>query len=120
MISMGILFLAFFLSGACALSYQVLWIRLFGLVFGGTVISMSVVIAAFMGGLALGSRIFGKYAERSNNLVRLYGILQIILGIAGALVYFIISMLSRFVYSLPFDTHANSFTGILKGPFSSM
>ena len=53
---MGILFLVFFLSGACALAYQIVWIRLFGLVFGGTVVSMSVVIGAFMGGLALGSK----------------------------------------------------------------
>lgn len=110
---MGILFAIFFLSGACALAYQVLWIRLFGLVFGGTVISMSVVVAAFMGGLALGSRIIGKYAARVGNCVRFYGILEIILGIIGLLVFYGISLLSRFIYSLPMDIHADTMSGIL-------
>lgn len=110
---MGILFAIFFLSGVCALAYQVLWIRLFGLVFGGTVISMSVVVAAFMGGLALGSRIIGKYAARVGNCVRLYGILEIILGIIGLLVFYGISLLSRFIYSLPMDIHADTVSGIL-------
>ncbi|MCE5252192.1 hypothetical protein LLG96_18475 [bacterium] len=110
---MGILLTVFFLSGACALTYQVIWIRLFGLVFGGTVISMSVVVAAFMGGLALGSRLFGKYALKVKNCIRLYGILEIILGVAGLLVFGAISMLSRFIYSLPFDTHADTVTGVI-------
>ena len=110
---MGILFIVFFLSGACALAYQILWIRLFGLVFGGTVISMSVVVAAFMGGLALGSRIIGKYAARVGNRVRLYGILEIILGGTGLLVFYGISLLSRFIYSLPMDIHADTVTGII-------
>ena len=110
---MAILFLVFFLSGACALAYQIIWIRLLGLVFGGTVISMSVVVAAFMGGLALGSRIIGKYAAQIGNRVRFYGILELILGAIGLLVFWLISYLSNFIYSLPFDIHADTLTGIL-------
>ena len=109
---MGILFLVFFLSGACALAYQIVWIRLFGLVFGGTVVSMSVVIGAFMGGLALGSKYFGKYAERIGNRVRLYGFLEVLLGVAGLLVFFAIKFLSKLLYSFPFDIHADSVTGV--------
>ena len=49
------LLLLFFLSGASALIYQVLWMRLLALVFGVTVHAASTVLAAFMMGLALGS-----------------------------------------------------------------
>lgn len=110
---MPILLAVFFLSGASALAYQIIWIRLFGLVFGGTVVSMSVVVAAFMGGLALGSRFIGRYAERVGNRVRLYGFLEITLGILSLMVFFCIPYLSRLIYALPFGTNANSAGGVL-------
>ena len=45
----------FFFSGACALVYQVLWLRTLGWVFGVTVYAASAVWATFMAGLAVGS-----------------------------------------------------------------
>ena len=50
----------FFLSGACALVYQVLWLRLLGLVFGVTILAATTVLASFMGGLAIGSLVAGR------------------------------------------------------------
>jgi spermidine synthase len=44
----------FFFSGACALVYQVLWLRTLGWVFGVTVYAASAVWAMFMAGLAIG------------------------------------------------------------------
>ena len=44
-----------FLSGAAALVYESLWMRSFGLVFGSTTGAVALVLAVFMGGLALGS-----------------------------------------------------------------
>src|SRR5437899_1530624 len=54
---MATLFLpwAVFLSGACGLLYQSLWLRSFCLVFGGTTRAASLVLTVFMAGLALGS-----------------------------------------------------------------
>jgi spermidine synthase len=109
---MPILFAVFFLSGASALIYQILWIRLFGLVFGGTTVSMSVVVAAFMGGLALGSRFFGQFAARVSNRVRLYGYLELGLAVLGIGVFWGIRNLSGLVYSLPIGVNANSFAGV--------
>jgi predicted membrane-bound spermidine synthase len=45
----------FFCSGAAGLIYQVLWLRLLGLVFGVTVYAASTVWASYMAGLAVGS-----------------------------------------------------------------
>ncbi|MFA6472647.1 MAG: fused MFS/spermidine synthase, partial [Candidatus Latescibacterota bacterium] len=110
---MPILLAIFFLSGASALAYQIIWIRLFGLVFGGTVVSMSVVVAAFMGGLALGSRFIGRYAEKIGNRVRFYGYLELSLGVLSLMVFFGIQYLSKLIYILPFGTNAISAAGIL-------
>jgi hypothetical protein len=52
------------LSGATGLIYEVLWARMLGLVFGATTLAVSTVLAAFMGGLALGSALAGKLAQR--------------------------------------------------------
>ncbi|MGH9967365.1 MAG: fused MFS/spermidine synthase [Pyrinomonadaceae bacterium] len=70
----------FVLSGATGLIYEVLWARMLGLVFGATTLAVSTVLAAFMGGLALGSALAGRLASRVKRPVRVYGLLEI--GIA--------------------------------------
>ena len=70
----------FLVSGAVGLIYEVLWIRLLGLVFGHTVFAVTTVLASFMGGLGLGSFVFGRIADRSTHLLRFYGLLEIGIG----------------------------------------
>ena len=72
----------FFLSGATALFYEVLWARLLHLVFGDTLLAVSTVLAAFMAGLALGSYLLGRWIDaRPRAGLRLYAALEI--GIGG-------------------------------------
>ena len=75
------LLVLFFLSGACTLVYQVVWVRMLVLVFGTGAFAVSTVLAAFMAGLALGSFYFGRLADKSKNNLRLYAFLE--LGIAA-------------------------------------
>lgn len=82
----GVIFVCFFLSGATGLIYQVLWLRLLGLVFGHTVYAITTVLAAFMAGLALGSFIFARRAAQIHNLIRAYGLLEIGIGASCALI----------------------------------
>lgn len=55
----------FFLSGVSALVYELVWQRLLHLVFGVSTLAVSAVLAAFMGGLALGGVLFGRLADRA-------------------------------------------------------
>src|SRR5438093_11165960 len=71
----------FFCSGATALVYEVVWSKFLSQMFGSTIYAQTVVLAAFMGGLALGNRIFGCWADRLLQPVAVYGILEIIIGI---------------------------------------
>jgi len=71
----------FFLSGATGLVYEVLWIRMLGLVFGHTVFAVTTVLTAFMAGLGLGSWGFGRLADRQARPLRLYGLLEIGIGL---------------------------------------
>ena len=73
----------FFVSGACALVYQVLWLRLLGLVFGVTIHAATTVLASFMGGLAIGSLIAGRLAPRVRHPLRWFGVAEMLIGAAA-------------------------------------
>ena len=76
-----VLLACFFLSGFCGLVYQIVWMRMIGHVFGNSVFATATVLAAFMGGLALGSYAGGMVADRREDRVKLYGVLEILIGL---------------------------------------
>src|SRR5437868_15166846 len=82
----SIFYAIFFLSGASGLVYEVIWVRLTGLVFGNTAHAIATVLGAFMAGLALGSWKLGQRADRVASPLRTYGILEIGIGLSAALV----------------------------------
>jgi len=82
--------LIFFLSGASALIFEALWFRLAGLSLGNSVWSASLVLAAFMGGLALGNALVAKFNDRLVQPVRLYAFLEFTIGISGLLVVLVL------------------------------
>src|SRR5687767_14765665 len=73
--------LLFFGSGATALVYEVIWSKYLSQMFGSTIQAQTVVLAVFMGGLALGNNIFGRKADRYPTPVRVYGVLEIAIGL---------------------------------------
>ena len=82
--------LLFFLSGASSLIYQVVWVRMLVLVFGMSVFAVSTVLAAFMGGLALGSWWFGRLVDRRGNGLRIYAWLEAGIGLFALVFPFIL------------------------------
>src|SRR5215207_1722596 len=73
----------FFFSGACGLVYQVLWVRLLSLAFGVTVFAVTVVLASFMAGLAIGSYTGGRFAERIRRPLLVYGVIELEVGLVA-------------------------------------
>jgi spermidine synthase len=67
-------------SGAAALVYEVTWTRMLTLQLGHTVAAASTVLAAFMGGLAIGAWIAG---QRRFTTLRTYAILEITVAVAA-------------------------------------
>ena len=87
------LVLIFFLSGASALIFESLWFRLAGLSLGNSVWSASLVLAAFMGGLALGNGLVAQLHRRVLRPVRLYAALEFAIGIGGIAVVLLLPRL---------------------------
>jgi spermidine synthase len=84
-------FILFFVSGACGLIYEVVWSRMMVLIFGRSVLAVGIVLAAFMSGIALGSYVLGKYADRSRNPLRLYAFYEIGAGLTAFVSSFLLT-----------------------------
>jgi predicted membrane-bound spermidine synthase len=62
--ALALLLALFFASGFAALLYQVIWQRLLAIFSGADVFSVTIVVAAFMGGLGCGNLAGGHLADR--------------------------------------------------------
>jgi spermidine synthase len=91
-----LILLLFFCSGATALIYEVVWSKYLALMFGSTVQAQTVVLAVFMGGLALGNRVFGRRGDQSTRPLALYGYLEVVIGIYA----FFFSFIYKFADSI--------------------
>ena len=69
----------FILSGAAGLMYEVVWARQLVLVFGNTTQAVSTILTGFFGGMAVGSFVGGRLADRVRSPLRLYGFIEIVL-----------------------------------------
>jgi spermidine synthase len=79
--------LAFTVSGFTSLVLEVVWSKALGQLLGSTLYSVSTVVAAYLGGLALGAWISGRFVQRLERPLRLYGMLE-----AGIGLYAVVSL----------------------------
>ena len=96
----------FIVSGTASLILQVVWVRKLVEIFGSSTLAIATVLAAFMGGLALGSALGGRLADnlqsrssinhtnsRTPDPFLFYGIAEAIVGLSALLVPFVIASL---------------------------
>jgi len=109
--------LIFFLSGAAALLFETLWFRLAGLVFGNSVWAASVVLASFMGGLALGNTLAARHGPRLRRPLRAYAMLEVVIGATGLALVLLLPSLTAVVLPVlrPFLEHTAVLNGLRLG-----
>ena len=98
---------AFFISGACGLIHEVAWTRLLRLVMGNTAFSITTVLCAFMGGLALGSFLGGRFIDRRKDPLRVFAFLEGTIAVYCLLLPWLIQgaePIYRWIYQ---NTHAS-------------
>jgi len=87
----------FFLSGISGLIYEIAWVRQASLTFGVSVYAYSAVLAAYMGGMALGSYLSGRWIDRINRAERrwrTFAVLQIGIALLAVLSPFVLTFLN--------------------------
>ena len=110
---------AFFVSGVCALVYQVVWQRILALGSGAGIYSIATIVAAFMAGLGIGSHLGGHLSARLTRSRALVAFALVEGGIAlfGALSPFLFYDLlyrrATFLYASPWSTVAAHFASLL-------
>ena len=114
--SRPVLYVLFFVSGLSALVYEVVWLRLFAGFFGVTLHATSAVLAAYLGGLALGSAIAGRRIERRADSLKIYGWIEIGVGLSAALVPVLLSG-ARSLYGALSSGGGESSPGLLGARF---
>lgn len=82
----AVILFCFLLSGLSSLIYEVLWMRMLIVIFGSTTFAISTVLTAFVGGLALGSFVFGRIIDGSRHPIPIYGALETGIGVYALLV----------------------------------
>ena len=97
----AIILYLFFLSGACSLVYQLIWVRMLVVVFGVSTYAVSTVLTAFMAGLALGSLCFGRIVDRRGKALETYALLELAIGGVALVLPFVFASLEG-VYSAIF------------------
>jgi spermidine synthase len=101
----------FFISGFTGLVYEVTWTRMLTTVFGSTTYAITSVLSAFMGGLAIGSFVIGRYIERKKNPILVYAFLEIGIGITALLTPIIFKILDN-IYPFIYE-YTTSYTWLL-------
>lgn len=93
----AVLYVCLFLSGLTSLTYELLWIKQITLLIGGTLYAISAVLCAFMAGLALGAwggaKLLDRWADTPDRLVKIYGVLEGVIGLYALAFPFLLNLL---------------------------
>lgn len=75
----------FVLSGLAGLLYQSIWTQYLGLLLGHAAYAQTLVLALFMGGMALGAALAARRLPRLRRLLRGYALVEALIGLLGLL-----------------------------------
>jgi len=95
-----LILIAFALSGMTALIYEIVWTRPLQLIFGSTIYAVSTILTTFFIGFALGAFIIRNYADRKENPLKIFGFLQLGIGLYGLIILWLFSILTPIYLSL--------------------
>lgn len=79
----------FVLSGFAGLIYQSIWSHYLGLFLGHAAYAQALVLAIFMGGMALGAALVARAGHRWRNLVRGYALVELVIGVLGLVFHWV-------------------------------
>ncbi|MFH1762343.1 MAG: fused MFS/spermidine synthase, partial [bacterium] len=115
----AIIYACFLLSGVTGLIYEVLWSKYLCLFIGATTYAHTIVLATFMGGLALGNTIFGRIADKKISKLKLYSMLEAGIGLSCLIFPIMFKILSGLYLSLASSNPESIRNLILKFLFSA-
>lgn len=99
-----LLFAAFVVSGAAGLIYESIWSRYIGLFVGHSAYAQVIVLAVFLGGMALGAAIIGRRSERIKQPLLWYAIIELGIAFGGFVFHYVFQFVTNFAYDSVFPS----------------
>lgn len=88
--STALLLVSFGFVGATSMAYEISWTRLLATILGSSTYAFTIMLATFLAGIVLGSRLFEAWAARGKNVsLATFGKTQICIGF-GAIVFLVL------------------------------
>jgi spermidine synthase len=100
----------FFFSGTSSLIFETIFTRLLTYTFGNTAYAVSTVLAAFLGGLALGAHFIGRWADRRGASLLTYGTLELLAGVYCLFIPGLFALLTEAYVGLYHSLHLGMWT----------
>ena len=99
--SLAPLLVLFAASGCSALIYEIVWFQLLQLVIGSSAVSLGLLLAAYMGGLCLGSAALARVVPARVHPMRVYALLELGIGAFGIIALFGVPVVARIYVAGP-------------------
>jgi len=101
-----LILIVFSISGCAGLIYQSIWTQYLGLFLGHAAYAQSLVLAIFMGGMAIGSWWMSARAIHWRNLLRAYAWVELAIGLAALVFHPVYLATTEFAYAVAFPALA--------------
>jgi len=88
----------FAISGAISMSYQVLWTRAYVIILGSSTYSFTLILGAFLIGIASGSSLMSPFVKRIRRPVFWLGLTQIGVATFATVAFFVLDNLPRWLF----------------------
>jgi predicted membrane-bound spermidine synthase len=116
-----VLYVVFTLSGAAGLVYEMIWSRYLALFLGHSAYAQVLVIAIFLGGMALGALLAGSRSERLRDPLKWYIVAEVAVGVIGVFFHEIFQGLTGFAYAVVFPALTGTiFLGAFKWTLAAL
>ena len=111
--------MAYAASGFAAMLYQVGWTRATALSLGSSTYTFSIIVSAFIFGLAVGAAVMARYVDRLKRPLLVFAVMEIVVGISAAAVLPLFGRMPVYAYDL-ISRYKSSFAGLAAAEFGSL
>ena len=105
---LGFYFFIFALSGGAGLIYESIWTHYLKLFLGHAAYAQTLVLAIFMGGMAIGSALAARFSHRVGNTLAAYAIVEALIGIAALVFHPLYTTSVQYAYDSLFPSMTSS------------
>jgi len=95
----GVFYLVFIASGFAGLIYESIWTHYLKLFLGHAAYAQSLVLAVFMGAMAAGAWLCGRFSRRIGNPLRVYAVVEALVGALALVFHELFVVLTEWAYA---------------------